>query len=334
MAKTQKNFNLKMITIVLLLLLIGIPCITFWALQNNKNSSTDNSSSQNTSNNITNILLLGTDGRENEDAFRSDSMIIATLDMKNKSIKLTSLARDTYVDIPGFGKGKLNEAYFWGKQDLLFKTIKNNFGIELYKYIQVDFDNLMNIIFVLGGVEVSVEQHELKAVNNLIPASYESCTYENKGDMKLLDSTGVQKLNGYQAIAYTRIRYSDNAINRDSRQREVLMSVLRDIKSKATSTQDENLKELVPYYSTNVTSSEILNLAANAYSSGAINNVKQGQFPIIDDVHVKGGTYKDAGWVWLYDVNSVSVLKDFIFKDIDMKDNDYLKDNSKIELNY
>lgn len=334
MAKTQNNFNLKTITIVLLLLLIGIPCITFWALQNNKNSSTDNSSSQNTSNNITNILLLGTDGREKEDAFRSDTMIIATLDMKNKSIKLTSLARDTYVDIPGFGKGKLNEAYFWGKQDLLFKTIKNNFGIDLYKYIQVDFDNLMNIIFILGGVEVSVEQHELKAVNNLIPASYESCTYENKGDMKLLDSTGVQKLNGYQAIAYTRIRYSDNAINRDSRQREVLMSVLRDIKSKATSTQDKNLKELAPYYSTNVTSSEILNLAANAYSSGAINNVKQGQFPIIDDVHVKGGTYKDAGWAWLYDVNSVSVLKDFIFKDIDMKDNDYLKDNSKIELNY
>lgn len=335
MTKTKKNFNLKIITIVLLLLLIGIPCITLLALKNNKNSNTYDSTSQNTSNNnITNILLLGTDGRENEDSFRSDCMIIATLDMKHKSIKLTSLARDTYVDIPGVGKGKLNEAYFWGKQDLLFKTIKNNFGIDIYKYIQVDFDNLMNIIFILGGVEVNVEQHELEAVNNLIPASYESCTYENKGDMKLLDSIGVQKLNGYQAIAYTRIRYSDNAINRDSRQREVLMSVLRDLKNKATSSYSETLKELAPYYSTNITSSEILDLAANAYSSGAVNNVKQGQFPIIDDVHVKGGTYKDAGWVWLYDVNSICVLKDFIFNDIDMKDNDYLKDNSNVELNY
>ena len=335
MTKTKKNFNLKIITIVLLLLLIGIPCITLLALKNNKNSNTYDSTSQNTSNNnITNILLLGTDARENEDSFRSDCMIIATLDMKHKSIKLTSLARDTYVDIPGVGKGKLNEAYFWGKQDLLFKTIKNNFGIDIYKYIQVDFDNLMNIIFILGGVEVNVEQHELEAVNNLIPASYESCIYENKGDMKLLDSIGVQKLNGYQAIAYTRIRYSDNAINRDSRQREVLMSVLRDLKNKATSSYSETLKELAPYYSTNITSSEILDLAANAYSSGAVNNVKQGQFPIIDDVHVKGGTYKDAGWVWLYDVNSICVLKDFIFNDIDMKDNDYLKDNSNVELNY
>ena len=334
MAKTKKNFNLKIITLILVLLLVGIPCITLLALKNNKNSNTDNSTSENTSGSITNILLLGTDGRENEDAFRSDCMIIATLDMKHKSIKLTSLARDTYVDIPGVGKGKLNEAYFWGKQDLLFKTIKNNFGIDLYKYIQVDFDNLMNIIFTLGGVEVNVEQYELDAVNNLIPASYESCTYKDKGDMKLLTSTGTQKLNGYQAIAYTRIRYSDNAINRDARQREVLMSVLRDLKSKATSSYSETLKELAPYYSTNITSSEIFNLAANAYSSGAINNVKQGQFPIIDDVHVKGGTYKDSGWVWLYDVNSVSVLKDFIFEDIDMDDNDYLKNDSKVELNY
>ncbi len=334
MAKTKKNFNLKIITLILVLLLVGIPCITLLALKNNKNSNTDNSTSENTSGSITNILLLGTDGRENEDAFRSDCMIIATLDMKHKSIKLTSLARDTYVDIPGVGNGKLNEAYFWGKQDLLFKTIKNNFGIDLYKYIQVDFDNLMNIIFTLGGVEVNVEQYELDAVNNLIPASYESCTYKDKGDMKLLTSTGTQKLNGYQAIAYTRIRYSDNAINRDYRQREVLMSVLRDLKSKATSSYSETLKELAPYYSTNITSSEIFNLAANAYSSGAINNVKQGQFPIIDDVHVKGGTYKDSGWVWLYDVNSVSVLKDFIFEDIDMDDNDYLKDDSNIKLNY
>lgn len=334
MAKTKKNFNLKVITLILFLLLIGIPCITLLALQNNKNSNTESSTSQTKSNNITNILLIGTDGRENENSFRSDCMIIATLDMEHKSIKLTSLARDTYVDIPGVGKGKLNEAYFWGKQDLLFKIIKNNFGIDIYKYIQVDFDNLMNIIFALGGVEVNVEQHELEAVNNLIPTSYESCTYENKGDMKLLDSTGMQKLNGYQAIAYTRIRYSDNAINRDSRQREVLMSVLKDLKGKATSGYSEILKELTPYYSTNVTSSEILDLAANAYSSGAVNNVKQGQFPIIDDVHVKGGTYKDAGWVWLYDLNSVCVLEDFIFEDINMKDNDYLKDDSNVKLNY
>lgn len=329
-----KDFNFKKAILILTLLIIAIPIITFSALKINKNQSKHDTSKNTSSNSIKNFLLIGTDGRENEESFRSDCMIIATMDMKHKSIKLTSLARDTYVNIPGVGNRKLNEAYFWGKEELLFKTIEKNFGIELYKYIQVDFDNLMNIIFTLGGVSVSVEEHELEAVNKLIPASYENCTYENKGEMKLLDSTGTQKLNGYQAIAYTRIRYTDNAINRDGRQREVLMSVLRDIKNKSMSNNEEMLKELSPYYSTNITSSEIVDLAANAYTSGAINNVKQGQFPIIDDVHVKGGTYKDAGWVWLYDLNSVNVLKDFIFNDIDMKDNDYLKDNSNIQLNY
>ncbi|WP_455539341.1 LCP family protein [Terrisporobacter sp.] len=332
---TKKHFNFKKVTLILILLIIAIPVITFSVLKANKKTIEETAKPSDTSNSsVKNFLLLGTDGRKNEKSFRSDCMIIATLDMKHKDIKLTSLARDTYVDIPGVGMGKLNEAYFWGKEQLLFKTIKKNFGIDLDKYIQVDFDNLSNIIFVLGGVNVDVKEHELEAINKLIPESYENCTYKNKGKMKLLDSTGVQKLNGYQAIAYTRIRYSDNAINRDARQREVLLSVLKDLKNKATSSNEKTIKELAPYYSTNITSSQMFDLAANAYSSGAINNVKQAQFPIIDDVHVKGGTYKNAGWVWLYDLNSVDVLKDFIFNDIDMKDNDYLKDNSKIELNY
>ena len=330
----SKEFNYKRLTIILLVLLIGIPCILFYTL--NKNSAkNDNKQNINKSSTATqNILLLGTDGRDGEENYRSDSMIIATIDLQNKNIKLTSLARDTYVNIPGKGKGKLNAAYFYGKEDLLFKTIKENFKVEIDKYITVDFDNLMNIVFILGGVEVDVKEHEIEATNAIIPTSYETCTYKDKGEMTLLTSSGVQTLNGYQIVAYSRIRYSDNAINRDKRQRAVLMSVFGKIKKIATSNYQSILDELSPYFSTNLTSSQILDLAANAYTSGAIKTIKQGQFPIIDDVHVKGGTYKDAGWVWLYDLNSTCVLKDFIYKDIDMEDNNYLKDNSHIKLNY
>lgn len=330
----SKEFNYKRLTIILLVLLIGIPCILFYTL--NKNSAkNDNKQNVNESSTATqNILLLGTDGRDGEENYRSDSMIIATIDLQNKNIKLTSLARDTYVNIPGKGKGKLNAAYFYGKEDLLFKTIKENFKVEIDKYITVDFDNLMNIVFILGGVEVDVKEHEIEATNAIIPTSYETCTYKDKGEMTLLTSSGVQTLNGYQIVAYSRIRYSDNAINRDKRQRAVLMSVFGKIKKIATSNYQSILDELSPYFSTNLTSSQILDLAANAYTSGAIKTIKQGQFPIIDDVHVKGGTYKDAGWVWLYDLNSICVLRDFIYKDIDMEDNNYLKDNSHIKLNY
>lgn len=334
MAKVKKNFNYKRLTIIFLILLIGIPCVLFYTLNKRTSQEEVNLKDGESTSRVTNILLIGTDGREGEQNYRSDSMMIATLDLKNKNIKLTSLARDTYVNIPGKGKNKLNTAYFFGKEDLLLQTIKENFDIELDKYITVDFDDLMNIIFILDGVQVDVQEHEINATNAVIPGSYKSCTYKNKGEMKLLTSAGVQTLNGYQAIAYSRIRYSDNAINRDSRQRAVLMSVFRKMKNVALSNHQGILDELSPYFSTNLTSSQILDLGANTYTSGAIKTVKQGQFPIIDNVHVKGGTYKNAGWVWLYDVNSTCVLKDFIYNNVDMKDNDYLKDNSKVELNY
>ena len=260
-------------------------------------------------------------------------MMIATIDSNNKNIKLTSLARDTYVNIPGRGKGKLNTAYFWGKEDLLIKTIKENFDIQLDKYITVDFDNLMNIIFILNGVQVDVKEHEIDATNAIIPTSYETCTYEDKGDMKLITSPGVQTLNGYQAIAYTRIRITDSAIHRDARQRKVMLSIIDKMKDKNFSEYPHIMNTLLPYVSTNLKPKDIINLAFTAYNFKPL-TIKQGQFPIIDDVHVKGGKYKNAGWVWLYDLNSRQVLQDFINKDIDMKDHEYLKNNNSIKLNY
>lgn len=339
MSKKNKFFTAKKIIICLLLLLISIPFITFFSFYNKLNVTDEDKTTYESKyekvEGITNILLLGTDGRMNEYAYRSDCMMIATVDAKNKNVKLTSLARDTYVNIPGKGKAKLNTAYFWGKEDLLFQTIEENFNIKLDKYIKVDFDDLMNIIFLLDGVEVNVEEHELDITNQYIKESYAGCTYPNKGEMQLLTNTGTQTLNGYQAIAYTRIRYTDSAINRDARQREVLISLFNKVKTIEFSKYPQILNTISPYLSTNLSPSNIINLLFTVLSFGTDNMViKQGQFPIIDYIHVKGGSYKNAGWVWLYDLNSTVVLQDFIYNNIDMKDNDYLKDNSNIELNY
>ena len=334
----MKNFKFSKIVIILLLLLIVIPAFTFYSFYNKLNTTSINSedayeSKYETIDGITNILLLGTDGREKELAYRSDCMMIATIDANNKNIKLTSLARDTYVDIPGKGKGKLNAAYFWGKEKLLFQTIEENFEIKLDKFIQVDFDDLMNIVFILGGVEVDVKEYEIESINEMIPGSYGQCTYSNKGDMELITTPGKQIINGYQAIAYTRIRYVDSAIYRDERQREVMLSIINTVKEKDFSEYPHLLNTLLPYVSTNLTPKDIINIAFTAYNFKPL-TIKQGQFPIIDDIHVKGGKYKNAGWVWLYDLNSKKVLQDFINNDIDMDKNEYLKDNSNIQLNY
>lgn len=287
---------------------------------------------------ITNILLLGTDGRKDETAFRTDSMIILTVDNNNKNIKLTSLARDTYVDIPGKGKGKLNTAYFWGKEDLLFETIESEFGIGLDKYAIVDFTSLMDIIYALDGVEVNVKESELKQLNKYIPECYKFCKNPNKGEMKLIKNAGKQTLNGYQALSYTRIRKGDSAINRDERQRKVINAIIKKYKDTSFTKYPELINAVLPYVTTNLTSNEILKLAytgQNILSNQSLKTaLKEAQFPIIDEIHSKGGIYNNAGWVWLYDTNSTGVLRDFIYRDINMSENEYLNDNSQVTLNY
>ncbi len=337
MGKFKEFWTLKKIVITLLVLLILIPMITFGVVLIRINSAhvDDNYKSEYEKvDGITNILLLGTDGRENDLAYRSDSMMILTIDSTHSNIKLTSLARDTYVDIPGHGKGKLNAAYFWGKEDLLFKTIEQNFKIGIDKFVQVDFEDLMNIVFVIGGVDVDIEEREIESLNEGIPGAYDNCKYADKGEMQLINEAGVHTLNGYQAIAYARMRYLDSAIYRDQRQRKIIAGMFNGVKELSMSDYPKLINTLLPYVSTNVSVGDMLNLAFTSYSFATSKEIVQTEFPIIDDKHVKGGKYKNAGWVWLYDVNSIGVLHDFIYEDIMPEDNDYLKDDSKIELNY
>lgn len=336
MGKFKQYSKTKKITIVLISLLVLIPIITLTFIFTKLNSThVDNNykSEYDEVNGITNILLLGTDGREGETSYRSDSMMIVTLDSNHKNIKLTSLARDTYVDIPGHGKGKLNSAYFWGKEDLLFETIEDNFNIGIDKFVQIDFNDLMNIIFVINGVEVDIQQREIESLNGGIKSAYEACNYVGKGELKLIKNPGKQMLNGYQAIAYARMRYLDNAIYRDERQRKIVSAMFKKVKSLSFSQYPQLINSLLPYVSTNLSTAEILDLAFTGYNFIS-SDIIQTEFPIIDDKHVKGGTYKDAGWVWIYDVNSTVVLHDFIYKNIMPEDNEYLKSDDKIELNY
>ena len=113
-------------------------------------------------------------------------MMILTIDKNNNNIKLTSLARDTYVEIPGRDKGKLNTAYFWGKEELLFKTIENEFGIGIDKFVQVDFSSLMDIIDILGGVEVEIPHNLVTQINNFALACYNNYNNPNKGEFKAI----------------------------------------------------------------------------------------------------------------------------------------------------
>ena len=129
---------------------------------------------------IYNILLVGKDGISQKNS-RSDTMIILTVDNKNKNLKLTSLARDTLVYIPKRGYDKLNHAFFYGGCDLLLKTINHNFDLNIKDYAIVDFKSFVEVINALDGVEVNIEDREIEALNKVINACY-GLEIENEGN--------------------------------------------------------------------------------------------------------------------------------------------------------
>ena len=172
----KENSGLKTLVIFLAILVIAFPAAAFGYIYfklNVMHDSTADESILNETNfqsekGITNILLAGTDGRPGEKNSRSDAMMILTVDSKNKSLKLTSLNRDTYVNIPGYGEQKLTHAYAYGGANLLVETIENNFEIDIQNYAVVDFYSFMDIVDTLGGVEVDVHENEISEINKFI----------------------------------------------------------------------------------------------------------------------------------------------------------------------
>ena len=111
---------------------------------------------------IKTIALFGSDSRNVDDIYagRSDSIIIASINPTNYSLKLLSIPRDTYVNIEGHGMDKINHAYAFGQEQLLIKTINSNFGLDITDYITIDFWGLIDVIDSIGGIELEITEEE------------------------------------------------------------------------------------------------------------------------------------------------------------------------------
>ena len=261
---------------------------------------------------IKNILLVGVDGENLEKGNRSDAMIIMTIDQNNKNIKLTSLCRDTYVYIKGHGKEKLTHAYAYSGPELLLDTIEKNFGIKISKYATVNFSSFINIIDLLGGVEVEVTDNDVNVLNQLIKVCYKIDTKEDKGKMELIDSAGKYNLNGYQALAFSRIRDQDSTDARNTRQRMVVKSALEKLKTKGLSTYISSLNEILLGVKTNLSPTEIIVLGYKTLRIGT-DNMKTLEFPVYKE-EVK---LKEAGWVVIWDEeDNLDLLNNFIYENL------------------
>ncbi|MGL5348599.1 MAG: LCP family protein [Peptostreptococcaceae bacterium] len=291
----------KKIIVILLALIIIIPVTALGYLYTKINAMYDKEEAKKIEqkipkvedeNGITNILLAGVDGNNLDRGNRSDSMMILTIDSKNNDIRLTSLARDTYVNIPGYSTEKLTHAYAYEGPSLLLETIKENFGISIDKYAAVSFDSFVSIIDAIGGVEIDILDREISYIDGV-------------------NSAGLQTLDGEQALAYSRIRYADSAYHRDNRQRTVIEAAFKKLKTDFSSDFLEIGNELLRYVKTNVTPMELIGLA-NKVIKVNDTEFEQIEFPL--EGHRENKNLDGKGWIieWEEDYNKQQ-LHNFIF---------------------
>lgn len=273
---------------------------------------------------ITNVLLIGVDARDLDEPCRSDSMIIATIDNNNKKVKLTSLFRDTLVDIPGHGEAKLNSAYMLGGPELLLETVKETYNVSIDKYIIINFWGFETIVDYIGGIEVDVKDYQLEELNKYIGES-------TGGNDCPVEKAGIQTLNGKQALSYARIRYNvGDEYERTDRQREVIFKVIEKLQNTKPSKYLGIMNTMLEYIKTNIDPLEALNMAYTIYKFPSL-DVEQLQIPLVALSETRN--YKELGSVFLMDrLQNASVLYNFIYENKYPNEEEFNYDSLKTEL--
>ena len=203
------------------------------------------------SKNIINILLIGQDTEDSSARGRSDSMILVTINVKAKSVTFTSFMRDAYVQIPGYPANKLNHAYQYGGMSLLNETLYANFGVEVDGDVEINFSSFRNVIDLLGGVDISLTQPEIRYMNHLT-------------DWNL--KVGMNHLNGEQALVYARLREIDSDYKRSERQRTLLLALVDAYKDQPADKMLSLLDDVMGLVKTNMTNNQMWDYGAKVVS--------------------------------------------------------------------
>lgn len=261
---------------------------------------------------VKNIAVFGLDSRDNNFEGRSDAIIIITIDDVHDKIKMTTVARDSYVDIEGTGKDKITHAHWFGGPELAVKTLNQNFNMEITDYVTVNFFGMVEIIDEIGGVELDVDYQEMNSINEKYAPELNSIGL----DCPRVTTTGLQKLTGAQALAYSRNRGSSGGdLDRGNRQKEVLSAIYNSLTSISTSQFHTLVKIGLDNCQTSLTNSEITKLASWA----ALN------LPSIETLSLPdedcNPQYGDAGyvngiWYFKYDLDiATQKFHDFVNED-------------------
>lgn len=209
----------------------------------------------------TTVALFGLDTRKAGQlgkGNRSDTMIIASINNDTKQVKLVSVYRDTYLDLTNGKYNKCNGAYSAGGPEQAMAMLNRNLDLDIEYYVSVDFAALTETVDLLGGIEIDVDEAELKHLNN-----YTEETSEVTGvKTEKLTKTGLQTLDGVQATSYCRIRYTaGDDFKRTERQREVIMQIVSKAKKANITEINDIINAVFPMVATNYTNDQLLAMA-------------------------------------------------------------------------
>ena len=216
---------------------------------------------------VYNVLIVGVDRVDKSWNGNSDSMMLVSLNNDKKRASVISLMRDTYVEIPGHDYNKLNSAYAYGGGPLLCDTVEENFRVPVERYVAIDFENLVDVVDALGGVELEWTANEIEVANGYIKDMCERVLDIPYEEHAILQGPGKILSDGVQAVAYARNRFVGNSdYTRTQRQRYVIQQMVEKIKTLSSTQLLGFVQKVLPLVTHNLPENEIWSLVWDAPS--------------------------------------------------------------------
>ena len=212
----------------------------------------------------TNIALFGTDARPDEEASRSDTIMVASINNKTKEVRILSVYRDTMLQQDEQIYDKANSAYMIGGPEAAINMLNRNLDVDITDYVSVNFLALSDVIDLLDGLEIDMTAEEVVHMNNYCE---ETSEITGKDYTKIEpEIAGTYHLNGVQSVSYARIRYTEGGdFQRTARQRLIIEKIVDKAKKSNLSTINKIIDAVLPEVSTSFSSTEIVKLAASAF---------------------------------------------------------------------
>lgn len=271
---------------------------------------------------ITNVALFGVDSRADDFTGRSDVIIIVSLDEIHGKVKMTSILRDSRVQMwdgyPNTSTGwdKINHAYMFGGPEAAIRVINQNYKLDIQDYVTVNFNKTAEIVDAFGGVDIEISGDEAWALNiNLDNLDRED--NKGKGDHNITDydyvgSGGMVHLTGNAAVAFMRIRNIDSDNARAGRQQRVLEAVMEKAMDMNLEEYPAMIKNICALCETSLSISDITGYVPFVMDGFKIErNMIPGEYEASNS-----GTYENGAWMWDYDLDvAAQHLREIIYEE-------------------